>query len=80
MQSGSVGVWRGADVTELLRRQSEQVDDKAGVPVEKTVERHVVPDKYKTFRLFSSCFCLGRTIEQLYAECYDKPGHVLNYS
>ncbi len=53
---------------------------KAGVPVEEAVERYVVPEKYKDFRQFSWGFCIGRTIEQLYAEWLGKPGPVLNYS
>jgi cyclase len=53
---------------------------KAGVPVEEAVERYVVPAKYKDFRQFSWGFCIGRTIEQLYAEWSGKPGNVLNYS
>jgi cyclase len=53
---------------------------KAGVPVEEAVERYVVPAKYKDFRQFSWGFCIGRTIEQLYAEWSGKPGPVLNYS
>lgn len=53
---------------------------KAGVPVEEAAERYVVPAKYKDFRQFSWGFCIGRTIEQLYAEWSGKAGPVLNYS
>jgi glyoxylase-like metal-dependent hydrolase (beta-lactamase superfamily II) len=53
---------------------------KAGVPVEEAVERYAVPEKYKTYRQFSWGFCIGRTIEQLYAEWSGKPVAVLNYS
>jgi glyoxylase-like metal-dependent hydrolase (beta-lactamase superfamily II) len=53
---------------------------KAGVPVEDGADRYVVPAKYKDFRQFSWGFCIGRTIEQLYAEWSGKPVHVLNYS
>jgi hypothetical protein len=55
-------------------------DDKGGAPVEVTVECYVVPEKYRTFRQFSSAFRLGRTIEQFYGEWSDTPGHALNYS
>ena len=48
--------------------------------LEEAVERYVVPDRYKNYRQFSWGFCIGRTIEQFYAEWSGKPGHVLNYS
>jgi glyoxylase-like metal-dependent hydrolase (beta-lactamase superfamily II) len=53
---------------------------KAGVPVEDAVELYVVPDKYKSYRMFSWGFAIGRTYEQLYAEWSGKPVQVLNYS
>ena len=53
---------------------------KAGVPVEEATERYVVPEKWKDFRQFSWGFCIGRTIEQFYAEWSGKPVKVLNYS
>ena len=53
---------------------------KAGIPVEEAVERYVVPDRYKNYRQFSWGFCIGRTIEQFYAEWSGKPGTILNYS
>ena len=53
---------------------------KAGVPVEEATERYVVPDKWKDFRQFSWGFCIGRTIEQFYAEWSGKPVKILNYS
>jgi glyoxylase-like metal-dependent hydrolase (beta-lactamase superfamily II) len=62
-----------------LAEQAEKLY-KAGVPVEEAVERYVVPDKHKTYRQFSWGFCIGRTIEQLYAEWSGKPVPVLNYS
>jgi len=52
---------------------------KAGVPVEEAAERYVVPEKWKSMRQFSWGFCVGRTIEQHYAEWSGKPGPVLNY-
>jgi glyoxylase-like metal-dependent hydrolase (beta-lactamase superfamily II) len=52
---------------------------KAGVPVEEATERYVVPAKWKDMRQFSWGFCVGRTIEQHYAEWSGKPGPVLNY-
>jgi glyoxylase-like metal-dependent hydrolase (beta-lactamase superfamily II) len=53
---------------------------KAGIPVEEAVERYIVPDRYKNYRQFSWGFCIGRTIEQFYAEWSGKPVAVLNYS
>jgi cyclase len=53
---------------------------KAGIPVEEAVERYVVPDRYKSYSQFSWGFCIGRTIEQFYAEWAGKPVAVLNYS
>jgi glyoxylase-like metal-dependent hydrolase (beta-lactamase superfamily II) len=51
---------------------------KAGVPVEEATERYIVPAKWKDMRQFSWGFCVGRTIEQHYAEWSGK-GPVLNY-
>jgi cyclase len=62
-----------------LAEQAEK-SYKAGIPVEDAVERYVVPDRYKTYRQFSWGFCIGRTIEQFYAEWSGKPVQVLNYS
>jgi cyclase len=62
-----------------IAEQSEK-SYKAGIPVEEAVERYVVPDRYKNYRQFSWGFCIGRTIEQFYAEWSGKPGRVLNYS
>jgi len=61
---------------------AEQADKsyKAGIPVEEAVERYVVPDRYKNYRQFSWGFCIGRTVEQFYAEWSGKPGTILNYS
>jgi glyoxylase-like metal-dependent hydrolase (beta-lactamase superfamily II) len=64
----------GQEAVALLRQvfddiaaQAEKLH-KAGVPVAEAVERYVVPDKWKDFRMFSWGFCIGRTIEQFYAE------------
>jgi cyclase len=51
---------------------------RAGVPVGEAVERYVVPDKWKNFRMFSWGFTVGRTIEQLYAE-WGGPSKPLSY-
>ena len=61
---------------------AEQAENsyKAGAPVEEAVERYVVPDRYKGYRMFSWGFTIGRTIEQLYAEWSGKPVQILNYS
>jgi len=61
-----------------LAEQAEKLY-KAGVPVEEATERYVVPEKWKGMRMFSWGFCVGRTIEQHYAEWSGKPGPVLNY-
>ena len=53
---------------------------KAGVPAEEATERYVVPERWKDFRQFSWGFCIGRTIEQFYAEWSGKAVKVLNYS
>ena len=74
---------------EIVKLQGEVFDDiagqaeklyKAGVPAEEATERYVIPEKYKTFRQFSWGFCIGRTIEQFYAEWSGKPVPILNYS
>ena len=51
---------------------------KAGVPAEEAADRYVVPEKWKNFRMFSWGFCVGRTIEEFYAE-WGKPNKILNY-
>lgn len=51
---------------------------KAGVPAEEAAEKYVVPEKWKNFRMFSWGFCVGRTIEEFYAE-WGKPNKILNY-
>jgi hypothetical protein len=48
--------------------------------VEDAVEQYIVPDKYKSYRMFSWGFAIGRTYEQLYAEWSGKPIQILNYS
>jgi len=62
-----------------LAEQAEK-SYKAGAPVEEAVERYVIPDCFKNYRLFSWGFGIGRTIEQLYAEWSGKPVQILNYS
>jgi hypothetical protein len=47
---------------------------------EVAAERHVIPDRFKNYRQFSSGFAIGRTTEQLYAEWSGKPVQILNYS
>jgi cyclase len=75
---GLEGVAMNRDIFDDMAGQAERLY-KAGVPVEEAVERYIVPDKYKGFRMFSWGFAIGRTIEQLYAEWQGKPGHVRNY-
>jgi cyclase len=60
--------------------EQAQKSYKAGLPVEEAVERYVIPDKFKNYRLFSWGFGIQRTIEQFYEEWSGKHGHVLNYS
>jgi len=76
---GQEGVAEMRSCFDDLAEQAEK-SYKAGVPVEEAVERYVVPDKYKNYRMFSWGFTIGRTYEQLYAEWSGKPVQVLNYS
>jgi cyclase len=71
-----------AEMRECFDDIAEQAEKsyKAGIPVEEAVERYVVPERYKNYRQFSWGFCIGRTIEQFYAEWSGKPVAVLNYS
>src|SRR3984893_13659081 len=64
---GLEGVALLREVFDDIAGQAEKLH-KAGLPVEQAVERYVVPEKYKNFRMFSWGFTVGRTIEQLYAE------------
>ena len=43
------------------------------------VERYVVPDECKNYRMLSWGFSIGRTYEQFYAEWSGRPVRVLNY-
>jgi cyclase len=76
---GQEGVAEMRSCFDDLAEQAEK-SYKSGVPVEEAVERYVIPDKYKTYRMFSWGFTIGRTYEQLYAEWSGKPVQVLNYS
>ena len=76
---GQEGVAEMRSCFDDIAEQAEK-SYKAGVPVEEAVERYVVPDKYKGYRMFSWGFAIGRTIEQLYAEWSGKPVQILNYS
>jgi cyclase len=67
---GLEGVALLREVFDDIAGQAEKLH-KAGLPVEQAVERYVVPEKYKNFRMFSWGFTVGRTIEQLYAEWGD---------
>jgi cyclase len=64
---GLEGVTLLRELFDDIAGQAEKLH-RAGVPVEEAVERYVVPDKYRNFRMFSWGFTVGRTIEQLYAE------------
>jgi glyoxylase-like metal-dependent hydrolase (beta-lactamase superfamily II) len=75
---GQEGVAEMRSCFDDLAEQAEK-SSKAGVPVEEAVERYVIPDKYKNYRMFSWGFTIGRTYEQLYAEWSGKPVQILNY-
>ena len=74
---GQEGVALMRDIFDDISSQAEKLH-KAGVPIAEAEERYVVPDKWKDFRMFSWGFCIGRTIEQLYAE-WGTPTKVLSY-
>jgi cyclase len=76
---GQEGVAEMRSCFDDLADQAEK-SYKAGVAVEEAAERYVVPDRFKSYRQFSWGFCIGRTIEQLYAEWSGKPVQILNYS
>jgi glyoxylase-like metal-dependent hydrolase (beta-lactamase superfamily II) len=65
------------DVFDDIAGQAEKMFH-AGVPVEEAAERYVVPDKFKTFRMFSWGFTVGRSITQLYGD-WGKPVKPLTY-
>jgi glyoxylase-like metal-dependent hydrolase (beta-lactamase superfamily II) len=74
----------GLDRVALMRSVFDDVVEQAqkiyktGVPVEEAADRYVVPEKWKAFRMFSWGFCVGRTVQQCYAE-WGKPSKILNY-
>lgn len=74
----------GIDRVALMRSVLDDIADqaqkffKSGVPVEEAADRYVVPEKWKNFRMFSWGFCIGRTIEQFYAD-WGKPNNILHY-
>ena len=76
---GQEGVAEMRSCFDNIAEQAEK-SYKAGVPVEEAAERYVVPDRFKSYRQFSWGFCIGRTVEQLYAEWSGKPVQILNYS
>jgi cyclase len=76
---GQEGVAEMRSCFDDLAEQAEK-SYKAGVPVEEAVERYVIPEKFKKYRVFSWGFGIERTMEQLYEEWSGKPGQVLNYS
>jgi glyoxylase-like metal-dependent hydrolase (beta-lactamase superfamily II) len=75
----------GLDHLAIMRSVFDDIADqaqkfyKAGVPAEEAGDRYVVSEKFKNFRMFSWGFCVGRTVEQLYAD-WGKPNTILNYS
>jgi len=75
---GLEGVAQLRSIFDDIAAQAEK-NYKAGVPVEEAVERYVVPEKLKNFRMFSWGFTVGRTTQQLYANWQGKPGHPLTY-
>ena len=64
---GQEGVALMREIFDDIAAQAEKLH-KAGVPIAEAEERYVVPDKWKNFRMFSWGFCIGRTMEQFYAE------------
>jgi glyoxylase-like metal-dependent hydrolase (beta-lactamase superfamily II) len=74
---GQEGVALMRDIFDDIANQAEKLHQ-AGVPIAEAEERYVVPDKWKNFRMFSWGFCIGRTMEQLYAE-WGTPTKVLSY-
>ena len=76
---GQEGVAEMRSCFDDIAEQAEK-SYKVGVTLEEAVERYVVPDRYKNYRMFSWGFTIGRTIEQLFAEWSGKPVQILNYS
>lgn len=74
----------GPDRVALMRSVLDDIADqaqkfyKSGLPVEEAADRYVVPEKWENFRMFSWGFCVGRTIQQFYAD-WGKPNKILNY-
>jgi glyoxylase-like metal-dependent hydrolase (beta-lactamase superfamily II) len=64
---GQEGIATLRSVFDDIADQAEKLY-KAGVPVEEATERYVVPDKFKTFRIFAWGFTVAPTITKLYEE------------
>jgi glyoxylase-like metal-dependent hydrolase (beta-lactamase superfamily II) len=64
---GQEGVQRLIEVFDDIAEQAEKLY-KAGVPASEAAERYVVPEKFKTFGMFSWALTVGSTVKKLYAE------------
>jgi len=68
---GQEGIQGLRDVFDDLAMQAEKMH-KAGIPVFDAVDQYVIPDKFKTFRVFAWGFCISGAISKLYAEMSTK--------
>ncbi len=64
---GQEGVARLRSVFDDLAEQSEKMY-KAGVPAADAADLYVVPEKFKSFGIWSWGFCIGFAVKKLYAE------------
>jgi glyoxylase-like metal-dependent hydrolase (beta-lactamase superfamily II) len=68
---GQEGVQQLIEVFDDIAEQAEKLY-KAGVPAPEAAERYVIPEKFKTFGVYSWEFTLGSTVKKLYAEWQGK--------
>jgi cyclase len=64
---GQEGVTRLRSVFDDIAEQAEAFH-KAGVPVAEAADRYVVPEKFKSFRIWAWGYCVGDAISKLYGE------------
>ena len=64
---GQEGVQHLIEIFDDIAEQAEKLY-KAGVPAPEAAERYVIPEKFKTYGMYSWEFTLGSTVKKLYAE------------
>ncbi len=64
---GQDGIQNLRNVFDDLAEQAEKMH-KAGLPVSDAMDQYVIPDKFKTYRVFAWGLCIGGAMAKLYVE------------